>query len=422
MDPRHVRVLGSFLVLFVVYGIWQSGSVLLPAIVAQEGWGIARTSSVFSVAFLVYGLVSPVVGWGVDRTRPMAVFRVGAVLLVVGLLVSSLALGPVTLALAYGVVSASGIAAIGVIPQAVYIRTAEHAAPGRALGIAQIGLGLGPMVIIPLAGRVASEGWRMAFLALSALAVVVVAAGLRLIAVADRDTPATPVRRPPDLRLEYRGLVRSSQTWWLVLGVTLLTSAMMGVIVHQVVYLTDGGVSLGVGSIVAGGVALVSALARPVWGWVSDHRSRRFSFVWLGVLVSTGMWLLRIASNNPSPLLLAAYVVVFGTGYGAVSPLFPVIAEDVHGKSALGRTFGIMGVGIGLGSATGASLMGALRERWGTYDVAIFVPMVALFAAVLLLGSTVRRAAASGGQPAVVRRPVHVVTAGGAAREQEGDS
>lgn len=390
----RVRVLGSFLSLFVVYGIWQSGSVLLPAIVAQESWGIARTSLVFSVAFLVYGLVSPAVGWAADQHRPMSMFRAGAAILVVGLVISSFAPGAFALTLSHGVLSAAGIASVGVIPQAVYIRTAEAAAPGRALGTAQIGLGLGPMLIIPLAGRMASAGWRTAFVGLAALASVILIVGLSLLAAAERrvSTSTAHARRREVHTSGYRQLIGHAETWWLVAGVTLLTFAVMGVIIHQVVYLTDNGVSLGVGALVAGGVALVSAAARPFWGWVSDQRTRRFSFLWLGGLAGGGMLLLRLAARSASPVWLIAYVVVFGAGYGAVSPLFPVIAEDVHGKAVLGRTFGIMGIGIGLGAGTGATLLGALRERWGSYDMAIFVPMVALAAGVTVLAATVRRA------------------------------
>lgn len=386
-----MRVFGSFLILFFVYGIWQSGSVLLPAIVSQEDWGIGRTSLVFSVAFVAYGLASPLVGWSVDRFGAFPVFRVGTVLTVLGLIASGLTRGPVQLMATYGFLVASGIAAVGVIPQAVYIRASEPKAPGRALGVAQSGLGLGPMIIIPATAALATAvGWRLTTVSLGVVAALVVPLGLWLLLTADRR--ATEGR--PDLRRgglgDFRILLSDIRTWQLVGGVMLVTSACMSVVLHQVVYLTDGGFSIGSGSLAAGGTALVSAFARPLWGSVTDRFSRRISFAWLAGLGTVGILLLRLASQRSSGLAALGYVVVFGAGYGGVSPLFPVVAEDLHGRERLGTTFGLMGVGIGLGAGVGSSAIGVLRDRLGSYDSIILVPILSLVAGVAVMASVTR--------------------------------
>jgi predicted MFS family arabinose efflux permease len=82
--------------------------------------------------------------------------------------------------------------------------------------------------------------------------------------------------------------------------------------------------------------------------------------------------------------------VVFGAGYGGVSPLFPVVAEDLHGRERLGTTFGLMGVGIGLGAGVGSSAIGVLRDRLGSYDSIILVPILSLVAGVAVMASVTR--------------------------------
>ena len=97
-----------------------------------------------------------------DRFGARRAFGIGAVLLALGLFLSSRAQGYWQLALSYGVVSGLGITILGLGPQAGLIARWFRRKRGIALGVAFAGTGLGALIMTPrasmvLTGRAALE-------------------------------------------------------------------------------------------------------------------------------------------------------------------------------------------------------------------------------------------------------------------------
>ena len=60
---------GALLICAIGYSMRYSFGMFMPALLAEFGWSRADASLAVSISILVYGLTSPLVGWG---TRPRA--------------------------------------------------------------------------------------------------------------------------------------------------------------------------------------------------------------------------------------------------------------------------------------------------------------------------------------------------------------
>jgi len=81
----------AFITLVLGYAIRNTFSVFYPAIVKEFGWERGNTALMFSITFIVYGVVSPLAGSLVDRFGPRLILPIGAFIMGVGIALCSMA-------------------------------------------------------------------------------------------------------------------------------------------------------------------------------------------------------------------------------------------------------------------------------------------------------------------------------------------
>src|SRR5438445_13517214 len=165
-------VAAAFAVTFVGFGCAYTFSAFLEQLQRDFGASRGSVSLVFSLAGFLYFALGVVSGPLADRfgSRPFAV--IGMILLGVGLGLASAARNLIEVYAAYGLGVGLGcgcayVPAIGAV-QRWFVRRR-----GFASGLAVAGIGVGTLVMPPLASLlIGSFGWRGAYLALGALALV----------------------------------------------------------------------------------------------------------------------------------------------------------------------------------------------------------------------------------------------------------
>ncbi|MCY4565594.1 MAG: MFS transporter, partial [Gammaproteobacteria bacterium] len=81
------------------------------------------------------------------------------------------------------------------------------------------------------------------------------------------------------------------------------------------------------------------ALPKPLFGITSDHLNKRLT---MGISLCcqiAGLGLIMVVDTQ---LALSLSAVVFGLGYGAVSPMWSVLLSAMFGREAFARVMGIM--------------------------------------------------------------------------------
>jgi MFS family permease len=394
------RVLAAtFVTLGLAYGFWYSYSVFLVAFLREFGWSRSVVAGGFSLLVVVHGVSGPLLGWLVERVGPRAVIASGGAVLTVGLLAGAHITAAWQLYAALGLLAALGVSAAGWVPAVVLIRGWFPAQVGTAIGIASAGIGVGIFALVPFTQLLIDGlGWRWALRVLALMmAAWVIPATLLLV----RDPrPAPAVAAPgagagaPAARPSWT--VRAAlRTWrfWLTGTVFFAGSvATQMLLVHQVAYLVDHGVSALVAATVVGVVGVCSVAGKTGWGALSDRIGREptYSLAFGCVALSVGM--LALAGAHPRTLLPYAYAVLIGVGYAATAPLTPAIASDLFGGPRFPRIFGTLHLMNSLGGALGPWLAGRVFDATGGYALALpIAAAMALLAPVLLWVAAPRR-------------------------------
>ena len=215
MTPaRSWRLIASiWLTLGVAFGLYFSFPVFYVALLEEFGWSRGAAAGAFSLSAIVQGLLSPLVGALVDRVGPRRVMLGGGVLLGASYLLGSWITALWHLYLVTGVLAAAGACAVGWVPCAALLSRWFARRQGSVMGLAFSGMGVGILVLGPLAQwLITNHGWRQAYLLIGA---GTIAALVPLAWFGIRDRPPTPLRRPPmprarpppvGRRLESRGV------------------------------------------------------------------------------------------------------------------------------------------------------------------------------------------------------------------------
>ena len=382
-------------------------TVLIFPMSQQLGWSrtlIAGSVSAGAIASLV---LSPVVGWAIDRygARPVLVVSVAGL----GLAMVSLAWATVPftfyLAFAAGRVVFHTSAPIGASTVAArwFIRKR-----GRAIGIIFLFGAIGGIVFTMVASLVVeSHGLRATWIAIGLVVLVFsVAPSLLLVAERPEDIGLLPdgvepdlampstedqravrpgfsgeqaavitqVRRDDDDSWTLREAVGTRAFWVLVsMGFTsFFVHTSIGV--HMGAYFRD----IGLGAISAAlAVSLswtVSAVFSVTWGWVTDRIEVRYAYSGMFLVQAGSTLYLILASGTLGVFLAAGFFGIVSAGFNVVPS---VMYANYFGRSSLGRIRGLGEAGVLLGQGTGPVIAGILFEIQGSYSM-IFWVFVAL--------------------------------------------
>lgn len=412
-DPAYGWVLVGAGALSMAYqaGLVGGRAVFVAAIPDADGWSRASASAAVSALSLGSGLWAPLVGhavqqWGARRTMSVAALVLGA-----GLVVASLARGPLELGLVLLVLVAPGSMGVGSLANFAAIQAWFATRRGMALSLADSGSSLGLMLLVPLTQVLVEQlGWRGAFLALGlaglllapfhwaiqrpppgALGDVGRATGSRPVAREQRgaaDPASVAAASDAPVSSSLWSLVRSRHFVVLTVGLSGIWLAQQIVMVHQAAYLADHGYDA---------VSIVTAFAlvgltglpgRPLFGWLSDRIGTVRSFGILTVGLVSGIGALVLAGDGRIVPALWVYGIALGASLGVGTLLFARLISTLFGQRRFGT---VMGLGYFFGSAVGAAgatLAGLARDVTGTYVPSFGVAALAAllsFACVWLL-------------------------------------
>ncbi len=170
--------------------------------------------------------------------------------------------------------------------------------------------------------------------------------------------------------------VRDWHFWGLWAVFFLGNVATQMLLVHQVAYLVDHGVSLGVAAAVAGFVGLVSIPGKMGLGLLSDRTNRELAYTLAFACLVASLGALVLAASYPTSGLAYLYAVLIGVGYSATAPLMPASASDLFSGPRFSTIFGFLHLGNSLGAATGAWIGGKIFDSTGSYAAALWLALV----------------------------------------------
>ncbi len=369
--PRELRpdsragwvvVACAFTLMFVGFGAAYSFAAFFHAFEAEFGASRAHVSLVFSLCAFLYFLLGAPGGMLADRFGTRAVALAGVVFLAAGLAAAGQARSVGVLYATYSIGLGVGIG-LTYVPSVGAVQPWFDRHRVLASGIAVSGIGAGNLLAPPLAAwAIGALGWRDAYLALAAIALVLGGAA----AAAIRNRPAGQARATAGLTL--RAALGSRNFW--VLYVTLVCSGFgcFVPLVHLGPYATDAGHPDSVAVLLVSLIGLGSLAGRFGIGTIADRFGRMRSLA-LMYLAMAAMLLLWWAST--SAFALGVMAVGFGIAYGGFVATFPTVAMDLFGPRSLGGIIGCLYTAAGVGTLFGPPAAGAAYDATGSYAAPI---------------------------------------------------
>jgi MFS family permease len=387
-----VVVVAGSLILLLGWGCQYSYGVFFTELCADLNWTRAMVSGAYSLGFLWHGIIYFVAGSLNDRYGPRLMITISAVVMGLGYALMSVIEAPWHLYIFYGIVIGTGLG-FSYIPVSSTVSRWFVRRRGTALGLTAAGIGMGGLVLAPVAQFLITKfDWRTSYLILAGLVVVIVLPLSRLMRLDPSEKGLLPYGREEsaieneqlgnslssEVSFSLKQATRTSQFWLLAVMYASYPFAVQMVMVHLKAYAVDFGIAEMTAATALGLVGGASTGGRIVMGSLSDRIGRKTSF-FIAYLLMAVMMLWLIKTRQPWQLYL--FSVVFGFGHGSCVPLFPAVIGDWFGTKFHGSIFGMLGIGLGIGGAIGPLLAGYIFDITRSYDIAIIIGAVALFIA-----------------------------------------
>jgi MFS family permease len=308
---------------------------------------------------------------------------VGGCFLACGLLLVSLTSEWWHLYLAFGVVTAIGVGASGWVASVVLVQGWFPDRVGTALGVASAGIGVGIFALVPLSQFLIDQvGWRWAY---RVFAVLIAGWILPAVFLLVRDPPSratagfasgsrgSRIAPSGEAYWTLAAAVRDWHFWglWAVLFLGNVSTQML--LVHQVAYLVDHGVSLAVAAAVGGFVGLVSIPGKVGLGFLSDRTNRELAYTLAFACLVASLGVLVLAGRYPTSGLAYLYAALMALGYSATAPLTPAAASDLFSGPRFSTIFGCLHLGNAVGAGAGAWVAGQIFDWTQSYAGALWV-------------------------------------------------
>ena len=377
------------------FGIRSSFSVFYVNLLEEFPWNRADSAGVQSVALIVYTLTAPLVGGLIDRFGPRRIIVPGILVLASGLIVCSSIESLTQFYLLYGVIIGAGITSIGIVSYSAILAHWFEKKRGLASGIAVSGMGLGTFLLVPMSQQFINWwGWRMTFAITGGLVLVFLVPvnalflrhkpeelgqhpdGIHPGELHEDRHPRNKSSADPEREWTLRKALNTFRFWALIIFPFLGFIGMFIILVHNVGFLVDQGVSKMTAAFIFAVVGILSSIFRIFWGWLSDHISRELTYT-LGIICAClGAGSLLLFEITGSGVLIYSYAIFFGMGWGATAPMFMAVAADLFKGRIFGLIFGFLEAGIGIAGALGAWIAGLIFDRTGSYQLAFILVIV----------------------------------------------
>jgi MFS family permease len=354
--------------------------VLVVPISSSLHWNRASVSGAYAVGLIVAGVLGVPIGALVDRFGARLLMSSGSAL--AGL--SLLGLAQMHDLFQFYVLWSGGVGlamALTLYPVTFTVVANWFVRKrGTALAVLTLVGGLSSPICIPLSGTlVAQIGWR-ATLVVLALWQLLLALPLHALVLRrhPEDLGLFPDGEPaprmqamlPISGTTLQEALGSTVFWMLTTSLSLVTLGSTVVFVHQVAFLIGRGYDPILAATLSGMLGLVSLPGRYVFNVLSSRMSAQMLLTISVVAQALGIAVLVLA---PTLLWLILYVIIYGTAYGAFSPLRASVMADHFGRRAYGAITAVQGVPLALCGGLGPVAAGWLYDTLHHYELAFWL-------------------------------------------------
>ena len=386
-------VFGSFTIMIISYGVRYSFGVFVKPMLSEYNWPMTIIQLGSSINLVMYACAGVVTGWLLDRFAPRWIMIGGILATSAGLISAGFVKTPLGLYLSYGVLVGAGSAGCGMVVTSVAIGKWFDRYRGIAIGISSMGIGVGTMLMAPLAGYIVKYyGWRNGFLILGLILFVVGIfisyffmgkydpAQIGLLPdgdILEKDIHISPTAINFKEKASLKPVLMTIQFWILVFCNVCAVMTVMMTFNLQIAYAIQNGINQLEAAAALGIIGISGSCGKFFFGWLSDRvgDAKYAASAGFGIM-AIGMFILYHAHSVG---ILYGYALIYGFGYGSLAPVMPYMISDRFGRDVMGAAYGVLiFFATGLGGSVGPILGGYIYDTTGAFDLGWQICLIAL--------------------------------------------
>lgn len=339
----------TFVLQFVSIGLaYYSLSVYLKPLSEALNADRFEIALAMSIQSIVVALLSPVAGRLYATRSIKLLLLTGTAAMASGLLLLSQITAVWQLYLLFGGVMGVGLVLLGVIPCNMLLANWFHRRRGTAMGISQFGITISATVLVPLVTWVLLQyGWETAFAVCGLGALIVLTPLILTMAVRspeERNLFPDGASEPPEELVSDQDhdwttlrAIKHRDVWALTLVVGPCYLGIAAVVLSLPSHITDIGISAMDAAGVVAVTTLLGAIAKPLFGTLSDFFNKKLVLASSVALQFAGVSVLLVADDLTTLNIAGA---CFGLGYGGVATLWSVMLSVRFGRAAFAKVMG----------------------------------------------------------------------------------
>jgi len=370
------------------------GPFFLP-IAETLGFTRSTLSGIVAIGMLCYGLAMPLAGYLVSTRGTRFVLLTGAAIVVLSVIWTVFARGPIEFLLSFGVALSIGLGFTSPVALTPVISRWFTRQRGMALFFLSTGSMAGIALMTPtLTFAISAVGWQETLLGFAVLfALLTVPAALFVMRdeapehtdllphqIPDKTSgPAKPAAKRPAPNV--RAALNSLPFWQVALGLFACGFSMNLLGTHGVPMLMDHGFDATTSSLGIGLIGLVAIFSTLVLGRMSDQVERRAILAAIYLVRGLGFFALVMVGAHWE---LYAAATIGGIVWAGSVALSSAILADVYGVRLVGVLYGLAYLAHQVGGMISSWLGGWAYETFGTHWVAFGSAGTLLLAAALI--------------------------------------
>jgi MFS transporter, OFA family, oxalate/formate antiporter len=327
-----------------------------------------------TILFLAVAVVSPFIGWALDRYNTKSIITVGAFLAVILTFSHQFMTSYMGLCLIY-VFFAVAMSCAGIISFMYLINKWFRKNIGLAAGILVVGSSIGGIIFPRIAA--AAGDWHISCNWLGITAIMFLIPPLFAIKNNPSEIGETPDGLPVENDAQKRqntdgtgvtlATALRTPTFYLVLVVTgVLWFCINGYIQNHAFFMTDLGRNPQETAAVLGTFSMLAIGGKLLFGWLSDKFSRQYIMAGSIALMLISVFLVKQAMGDPS--YISPFAMVFGLGFGGAFAIIQIWVADIYAGKNFGAILGVVTMIDTIAGSAGMITIGSMRKASGSFD------------------------------------------------------
>jgi len=368
---------------------FQGFGVLMIPIERTFGWDRWVISAAMSLRQLESGIVSPAVGFLLDRYSARKLIFWSAVISGIGFIGLGFSTGIVTFFLFFVVISLGASGVSHAVTWPVIISRWFRRNRGLATGLAVTGPIFGSPLVILNTQIEETYGWRVVLFGYGALVLV----GVTLLSMLVRDRPepyglrpdgdppeegaaterpSGPPRRRSDAGLTLHAVFRTKEFWLFTSYLSGTFAVNSAVQVHMIPYFQqDLGFTATWAAVVMSIVFIISGIGRIGGGYLLDRMDYRLVLAVVAAMMGFALLYLQVVPVNTVSATLP-FALLFGVSFGCLVPMRGAVGSIMFGTRTIGGVLGLLQGGPIAAGVIGPFVMGIIFDLDGNYSTAIW--------------------------------------------------